>query len=52
VSDVCILYARKDARKQASRLDSLFRARWKVWWDNRIDSGDYRRAIKREIPIA
>ncbi len=52
MSDICILYARKDARKQASRLDASLRARWKVWWDHRIDNGDYRRAIKSEIPTA
>lgn len=52
VSDICILYARRDARKQASQLDALLKGRWKVWWDRRIDSGDYRRAIRREIPAA
>jgi hypothetical protein len=49
---MCILYARKDARKQASRLETSLRGRWKVWWDHRIDNGDYRRAIKSEIPTA
>jgi TIR domain len=52
VSDICILYARKDAQKQASRLDASLGQRWKVWWDRRIDNGDYRRAIKSEIPTA
>ena len=52
MSDICILYARKDAQKQASRLDASLAQRWKVWWDRRIDNGDYRRAIKSEIPAA
>lgn len=52
MSDICILYARKDAKKQAQQLDALLRGRWSVWRDNRIDSGDYRKAIKHEIPKA
>jgi hypothetical protein len=52
LADVCILYARGDARKQATKLAELAGSRWSVWWDARIDVGDYRREIHKQLSLA
>ncbi|WP_161494845.1 toll/interleukin-1 receptor domain-containing protein [Bradyrhizobium canariense] len=50
--DVCILYARRDARRQAKTLAELVSRNWSVWWDGKLDAGDYRREIHRQISLA
>ncbi|MDB5601174.1 MAG: hypothetical protein JWN71_3218 [Xanthobacteraceae bacterium] len=52
MADVCILYARNDARKQAKKLAELIGLRWSVWWDAKIDVGDYRREIRKQLSLA
>jgi hypothetical protein len=52
VADICILYARSDARRQARKLVELLEARWSVWWDAKIDAGDYRREIHKQLSLA
>ncbi|WP_439408536.1 toll/interleukin-1 receptor domain-containing protein [Bradyrhizobium sp. DASA03076] len=52
MADVCILYARKDARRQAKKLVELLEPNWSVWWDHKIDSGDYRQEIHNQLKLA
>jgi hypothetical protein len=52
VADVCILYARTDARRQAKKLVELLEPNCSVWWDHKIDSGDYRQEIHNQLKLA
>ena len=52
MADVCIIYARDDAGHLPAALEELFSPDVSVWWDKKIKSGDYRRAILHQLRIA
>lgn len=49
MADICIVYARKDARSVLPALEEAFGRNWSVWWDRDISEGDYRKVIVDEI---
>ena len=52
MADVCILYARTDASHLPTTLEKLLLPDYSVWWDKKIQSGDYRTAILHQLRIA
>lgn len=52
MADVCIIYAREDAKKLPPALESLLTPSYSVWWDKKIKQGDYRDEILHQISIA
>ncbi len=52
MADVCVVYARDDAKPIPAALERDFANAFSVWWDAKIVSGDYREAIQREIGAA
>ena len=52
MADVCILYARADASPLPIALENMLSPDYSVWWDKKIQYGDYREAILHQLRIA
>jgi len=51
MSDVCVFYASED-RKVVALLVKLLEKRMTVWWDRRIDEGQWEKHVTQELRIA
>ena len=52
MADVCIIYTRADASPLPFALEKLLSPDYSVWWDRKINCGDYRKAILHQLRIA
>lgn len=49
MADICIIYARADAKAIPPALELILKDSWSVWWDRHLVSGDYRAGITKAI---
>ncbi|MBW1702383.1 MAG: toll/interleukin-1 receptor domain-containing protein [Deltaproteobacteria bacterium] len=52
MADICVIYDSKD-KKVTSRLVSLLRNQWEVWWaEDDIPQGDWEQQVREQISQA
>lgn len=49
MADICIIYARADAASIPPALEAALKTEWSVWWDEHLNSGDFRLGITEQI---
>ena len=49
MADICIIYCREDARHLPQLLEKLLIPEFTVWWDRKINHGQYRREILKQL---
>ncbi|MEZ5617527.1 MAG: toll/interleukin-1 receptor domain-containing protein [Rhodocyclaceae bacterium] len=49
MSDICIIYSRKDSSIVRQLVSLLKGTDWTVWWDENISTGDWERSVRKAI---